>query len=98
MGSSRKTMDLLWRIEYFFGMDMWKTYLWWMRVWVRGLLNQEPYNQDRTLSNPTYLKINQKLNTINIHISHYLGSTSTIPPLIRIYPPGCLADVPLGQQ
>ena len=34
----------------------------------KGLLNQEPDNQDRTLSHPTYLKINVKLNTINIHI------------------------------
>ena len=49
----------------------------------KGLLNQEPVNQDRTLSHPTYLKINVKLNTINIHISHYLGSPSTISPLAR---------------
>ena len=46
-----------------------------------GKVVVEPDNQDRTLSNPTYLKINVKLNTINIHISHYLGSPSTIPPL-----------------
>ena len=49
----------------------------------KGLLNQEPDKQDRTLSHPTYLKINVKLNTINIHISHYLGSPSTISPLAR---------------
>ena len=88
MGWSRNTMDLLWRIGYvevdrkLVGMDIehvlmnWRNgcinLLWKTDLWVRGSLNQEPDNQDRTVSNPTYLKFNVKLNTINIHISHYL--------------------------